>query len=263
MRSAAALSLRSVWKGTRAYSRASSDSAFSGAADADASASRVQKRSSSRISVRVAISRAPAPSSFCPARSRSARSRATTELMVPTGPDVPAGGAAARVSAASVGKISARPIAAPADSATPPRRATPRAPRRVCSRSRSSARSRAWLITAASAVARTTSSPVNVQEMRRCSTSTPDAVPPRRTGTASSAGNRSSPRPGMYLKCSSLAAVATDTGRRRSATKPVIPSPMRRRTRPTASAGKPTLPRIVKTCAPASRPCTPCASSRT
>ncbi len=54
----------------------------------------------------------------------------------------------------------------------------------------------------------------------------------------------------MYLKCSSLAAVATDTGRSRSATKPMMPSPARRWTRPTASAGKPTLPRMVKTSPP-------------
>ena len=50
----------------------------------------------------------------------------------------------------------------------------------------------------------------------------------------------------MYLKCRSCLPIATDTGRMRSAAKPVMPSPGRRCTRPIASGGKPTLPRIVK-----------------
>ena len=56
----------------------------------------------------------------------------------------------------------------------------------------------------------------------------------------------------MYLKCRSCLPTATDTGRIRSAAKPVMPSPGRRWTPPIASGGKPTLPRIVKRSPPSS-----------
>ncbi len=101
-------------------------------------------------------------------------------------------------------------------------------------------------MTAASAVASTTSPSLNERATLRCNTSTPVVAAARTIGTASSAGYFSSPRPGMYLKWASRLPTATDTGRMRSAAKPVMPSPGRRCTRPTASAGKPTLPRIVK-----------------
>ena len=90
--------------------------------------------------------------------------------------DLARGGALARslpASADRVGRNSARPIAAPPTIDRPDSRTARRSVLWSCRRSRASPRSMAWLMTAASAVASTTSPSENARSTPRCNTSTP------------------------------------------------------------------------------------------